>query len=226
MAKIVSRRRVALDKPEEVLNWAQRLLEPVRQQWKRVLVGVILVAAAWGAWAIHTRMKVRWEDQAAAALLPVRTQVVQAEAEQEGVTTLDKFIKAYPGTRAAQEAALLKANLLYRLERYADAARTYESLPRGSDPAWDALITESLSYCFEGTGDFKKAAEVLKPVAEQSSGAWRGEIIKRLALLSERAGNRPEAASYWRQLLDQPPDPSQVPYLKEKLAAAEAGPKK
>jgi tetratricopeptide (TPR) repeat protein len=184
------------------------------------------VAAGWGAWGMHARMKAQQEERAAAAMLPVRAQVEKADASQESVQALDKFLQEYPGTRAAYEAALLRANLLYRMGRYADAAKAYEALPRGTDPGWDTLITESLSYCYEGLGDFKKAAEVLKPAAAQSTGAFHSEVIKRLALLYERAGNRPEAALYWSQLLAQPPDPSLVPYLKGKVAAAQAAPKK
>ena len=75
-------------------------------------------------------------------------------------------------------------------------------------------------------GNFKKAAEVLKPVAEQISGPLKSEVMRRLAMLYEQAKEPKEAAVYWRQLLDQPPDAALVPYLQEKLAAAEAGSKK
>ena len=75
-------------------------------------------------------------------------------------------------------------------------------------------------------GNFKKAAAVLKPVAEQSSGHLKKEVMRRLAMLYEQAKEPKEAAIYWRKLLDQPPDAAMVPYLQEKLAAAEAGGKK
>ena len=75
-------------------------------------------------------------------------------------------------------------------------------------------------------GNFKKAAEVLKPVAEQSSGPMKSEAMRRLAMLYEQAKEPKEAAAYWTKLLDQHPDPALVPYLREKLAAAEAQGKK
>ena len=127
---------------------------------------------------------------------------------------------------AAREAQLTRANLLYRLAQYGGAAKAYESLLDGRDPGWDTLVNESLSYCYEGMGNFKKAAEVLKPVVEQSSGPLKSEVMRRLAMLYEQAQEPKEAAVYWRKLLDQPPDAALVPYLQEKLAAAEAGSKK
>ena len=115
----------------------------------------------------------------------------------------------------------MRANLLYKLGQYSEAAKAYESLLDSRDPAWDILV-ESLSYCYEGMGNFKKAAEVLKPLAEQISGPMQSEVIHRLAMLYEQAKEPREAAVYWRKLLEQPPDATMVPYVQEKLAAAEA----
>ncbi len=102
--------------------------------------------------------------------------------------------------------------------------------PRLTNPSWTAatragisLVTESLSYCYEGLGNFKKAAEVLKPAAEQADGPLKTEIMRRLAMLYDKAKEPKEAAVYWRKLLEKPPDAALVPYLQEKLAAAEAG---
>jgi tetratricopeptide (TPR) repeat protein len=120
----------------------------------------------------------------------------------------------------------MRANLLYGLRQYGEAAKAYESLLDGRDPGWDTLVNESLSYCYEGMGDFKKAAGVLKPVAEQTSGRLQSEVRRRLALLYEQAQEPQEAAVYWRKLLDQPPDAALAPYFQEKLAAAEAAGKK
>jgi lipopolysaccharide biosynthesis regulator YciM len=86
-------------------------------------------------------------------------------------------------------------------------------------------VNESLSYCYEGMGNFKKAAAVLKPLAEQVAGPLKVEVLRRLAVLYEQAKEPKEAAVYWGKLLDQRPDAALVPYLQEKLAAAEAGSK-
>ena len=54
----------------------------------------------------------------------------------------------------------------------------------------------------------------------------KSEVMRRLALLYDQAKEPKEAAVYWPKLVDQPPDPALVPYLREKLAAAEAASKK
>jgi len=226
MAKITPGRRSALDNPEEVLNMAQRLLERVRPYAKWLVLAGVVIAVGLSAWGINSMIKERRQEKAAAALALVTPKADLKAPDAAAAKALEKFVNEYAGTRAARDAQLVRANLLYGLGQYAEAAKAYESLLDGRDPGWDNLVNESLSYCYEGMGNFKKAAEVLKPVAEQSSAPLRSEVLRRLAMLDEQAKEPKEAAAYWAKLLDRPPDPDMVPYLREKLAAAEAGSKK
>jgi lipopolysaccharide biosynthesis regulator YciM len=225
MAKLTSRRRSALDNPEEVLNLAQRLLERVKPYAKWLGLAGVVIAVGLGAWGVTARMQESRQEKAAAALVQVTPKVDLKVPAITAAQDLEKFVKEYAGTPAAREAQLMRANLLYRLQLFNEAAKAYESLLEGRDPGWDILVNESLSYCYEGMGNFKKAAAVLKPLAEQVSGPLKSEVLRRLAMLYEQAKEPKEAAVYWRKLLDQPPDAAMVPYLQEKLAAAEAGSK-
>jgi predicted negative regulator of RcsB-dependent stress response len=226
MAKITPRRRSALDNPEEVLNLAQRLLERVKPYAKWLVLAGVVIAVGLGAWGVTARMQESRQEKAAAALAQVTPTADLKAPDAAAAKALEKFVNEYAGTRAARDAQLMRANLLYGLGQYAEAAKAYESLLDGREPGWDTLVNESLSYCYEGMGNFKKAAEVLKPVAEQSSDPLKSEVMRRLAMLYEQAKEPKEAAAYWAKLLDRPPDPALVPYLREKLAAAEAQGKK
>jgi lipopolysaccharide biosynthesis regulator YciM len=226
MAKITFRRRVALESPDEMLTQAQRLWEYIKPVAHWVAVAAVVIAVVLGVWGINAWMKGNRETKAAQALILVTSKVDLKAPPTAAVQDLGKFVKEYPGTGAAREAQLLRANLLYGLGQYPEAAKAYESLRDGRDPGWDALVTESLSYCYEGMGNFKKAAEVLKPVVEQTYGPLKGEVMQRLALLYEKAQEPKEAAVYWRKLLAQPGEAAVMSYLREKLAAAEAKGKK
>ncbi|MBU4233850.1 MAG: tetratricopeptide repeat protein [Desulfobacterales bacterium] len=223
MAKITPRRRLALDNPEEVYSLAQRLLAPLKPYAKWLVLAGVVIAVGLGAWGINAKLQERREDKAVAALALVTPKADLKAPDVAAAQALEKFINENTGTRAAREAQLTRANLLYRLKQYGEAAKAYESLLDGRDPGWDTLVNESISYCYEGMGNFKKAAAVLKPVVEQSSGPLQKEVMRRLAMLYEQAKEPKEAAVLWRKLLDQPPDAAMVPYLQEKLAAAEAG---
>jgi lipopolysaccharide biosynthesis regulator YciM len=226
MAKITSRRRVALESPDEMLTQAQRLWEYIKPVAHWLAVAAVVIAVVLGVWGINAWMKGNRETKAAEALVQVTPKADLNAPDAAAAAALDKFIKEYAGTRAAREAQLMRANLLYGLGQYPEAAKAYESLLDGRDPGWDALVAESLSYCYEGMGNFKKAAEVLKPVVEQTSGPLKNEVMQRLALLYEKAQEPKEAAAYWRKLLDQAGEAALRSYLREKLAAAEAQGKK
>jgi len=222
MAKIFTRRRSIMENPEEVLTLAQRLLEQAKRQWKWLALVLSVVVIVGAAWFINVRMQERREEQAALALAQVRPKLAAPEAAQ----ALEEVIRAHPGTKAAREAQLLLANLQYQLKNYAGAAKAYEALLPSGDPAWDTLINESLSYCYEGLKDYQKAAATLKGVEKRTSGPLKGEVTQRLALLLEQTGDFKEAAVYWKKLLDEGGNSAVAPYLKEKLADAEAKIKK
>jgi predicted negative regulator of RcsB-dependent stress response len=226
MAKGTPRRRVALDSADGMLALIQDSMQQVKPYVKWLIVGGVVIAVVWGAMIIRVKLLQSRETKAAAALALVTPKVSLAAPDVAAVKALGHFVQQYAGTRAARQAQLMRANVLFRLHRYSEAATAYESLLNGPDPGMDMLITESLSYCYQGMGNFKKAAEVLKPVVEKTFGPMQGEIMRRLALLYEKAKEPKAAAVYWRKLLEKSPDAAMKPYFEEKLAAAEAQTKK
>jgi tetratricopeptide (TPR) repeat protein len=224
-----SRRRAALEQ-DEVLSFAQRGLEFLKRYQKWLILGLtglsLLVAGA-----LITRY---WQQQrqeaAAVALTEVRAKLARPDDAQQAAKALDDILKQYGGVPTAREAAFYRAHLLYQLNKYEEAAKAYKDLLQDpvvkQEPGLKNLIAESLSYCYEGMGNYAEAAKVLKPVEENISGPLKGEFTRRLAWLYEKAGNQKEASLYWQKLLEKPPSPVMVPYLKEKLAEAATEPKK
>jgi predicted negative regulator of RcsB-dependent stress response len=232
MSRWKSRRPLRLEEPEEVLTLVQRLLEPVRPYLKWIGAGVAVVAVALAAWGVISQVQAGREDRAGAALAQVQAKYAGKDADAEAAKALETVAREYSGTKAGQEAELNRAHLLYRLKQYAEAAKAYESLARSGDPSLGNLVAESLSYCYEGMGDFQKAAQVLKPAADSASGPLQSQLYWHLAMLLERAGDAKEATRYWSKILAEPPPglDRMIPYLKEKVAvsraAAKAGEKK
>jgi predicted negative regulator of RcsB-dependent stress response len=226
MAKIMPQRKLKLDSPKGIKEWADLWLERVKPYTKWLVLILVVIAVGLGAWGINARMQASREEKAAAALTQVTPKIDLNIPAVAAANDLEKFIREYSGTRAAREAQLTRANLLYKLQQYDEAAKAYESLLDGRNPGLDVLINESLSYCYEGMGNYKKAAEVLKPVEDQTHGPMQSEVMRRLAMLYEQAKEPGQAAVYWRKLLEKPPDSAMAFYFQEKLAVAEGGAKK
>lgn len=225
MARLSTRRRDPL-KEDEVLTFAQQALELIKRYQKYVIIGVAGVALAFAGSAAYQYWQKSHRAAAAAALTAVRPKLEQPADAPDALKSLDKIISQHRGTPAAREAALHRAHLLYQLKQYEDAARAYNELLADpaiqQEPGTGALVTESLSYCYEGLGKYDEAAKVLQPLVEKTSGSFQSDLTRRLAWLYDQAGNRQEANKYWAKLLEKPPSPAIVPYLKEKLA--DAGP--
>jgi len=216
--------------PEEILSAAQQALEYLRPYLKWFIAGVVTLAVVLLAWTGFTYVQHSREIQAQAALDKARPKLSQPDQAEGSIAALNAIIQDYPSTRAALMARLFKAHLLFQNQKYADAAKTYEevrSLLGQKDPyAWSPFVTESLAYCYEAQGDYAKAAQALKPLADGTTGSYQAIILPHLALLLDKAGNHKEAADLWQRVLTQAHNPALISYWKEKLAADKSGAEK
>lgn len=229
----MARRKPQLRGPkesEEILGAAQQALEYLRPYLKWFIAGVVTLAVLLLAWTGFTYVQHSREAQAQAALDKARPKLSQPDQAEAAITALNSLIQDYPSTRAALMARLFKAHLLFQARKYADAAKTYEevrSLLGQNDPyAWSPFATESLAYCHEAQDDYARAAQTLKPLADQTSGSYQAIVLPHLALLLDKAGNHKEAADYWGRVISQAHNPALISYWKEKLAADQAQPTK
>jgi predicted negative regulator of RcsB-dependent stress response len=222
MAKPGSRRRARLDEPPEILSLQLRLLQYLKDYWPWAVAGLGVLFLGLVVWGVVNQIQGRRDEQAGAAMARIAPMLSKPESAAQALAALDKLLKDYPGTPTAREAAMFRAHLLYQMQKYGEAAKAYASLRQGLGSAWDALIGESLSYCYEAQGDYRQAAQALQPVAEKAKGPMQSMIYHHLAMLLEQAGDRKGAGQYWRKLLEGPQDPALLPYIKEKVAAADA----
>jgi predicted negative regulator of RcsB-dependent stress response len=224
MAKKKPRRRAPQD-PEEILSAAQQTLDYVRPYLKWLTTGGVILALGIIVWIGSGYLQHSRESRAQAALEQVRPQLSQPDQSEEAIKSLDALIRNYPATKAALMGRMFKGHLLYQDKKYADAAKTYEELQsalKNHEPyGWNPFVTESLSYCYEARGDYANAAQTLKPLVDRVGGHYQTVLLSRLALLYDKAGNRPEAEKAWQRLLSQEKNPALASYWKERLARSQ-----
>lgn len=224
MARKKARRRLPQE-PEEILTLAQRSLNLVKPYLKWLILGGGVALLILLGLSGHRYLKYHREAQAQAALEKLRPRLSQAEKAEETIKALETLVRDHGGTNAARLGEFYRAHLLFQTGKYEEATRAYEALAAalgGKDLMnLRPLVTESLSYCYEARGDFSKAAELLKPVAEATKGTYQTVLLSHLALLYDRAGNREAARDVWQRLLPQAHNPALMSYWKEKLAGLE-----
>jgi len=223
MARKKARRRLPQE-PEEILTLAQRSLNLVKPYLRWLLVGGGVVLLVLLGWSTYSYLTYRREAQAQAALEQVRPGLSQPDKADEILKALDRLVEEHGGTNAARLGELYRAHLLFQTRKYEEATKAYEALQaalRGKDLMnLRPLVTESLSYCYEARGDYAKAAEILKPLAEETKGAYQTVLLSHLAQLYDQAGNHEAAAALWQRLLNKAPNPALASYWKERLTAA------
>lgn len=223
MPKPVSRRRGILTPEPEVRTLLQRLQDRLQPYLKYLFLGVGLVVILAAGWWLTTHLRERRAQAAAVALAPLRAQLSDPAKAGELLPALEKIVRDHSGAPAALEAEMFRAHLLYQTGKFEEALAAYRRLAADSrvqrQPGLRIMVAESISYCEEALGRHKEAAAALKPLLEEVSGPLQGELLRRYAGLAERAGQPEEARRAWEKLLERPPVPALVPYLKEKLAA-------
>ena len=211
--------------PEELLGAAQQALDYVRPYLKWLILGCVALAVVLLIWGGYSYWQHNRQVHAQAALEKVRPELNRPDQAEAAIKSLTALIQKYPSTQAAQIAMAFKANLLYQTKKYAEAAKTYEELrsSSGADPyAWRPFVTESLAYCYEAEGNYAKAAQILKPLVDQSLGSYQTMLLSHLALLYDKAGEHKLAADAWQRLMTETRDPALVSYWKERLAEDKA----
>jgi lipopolysaccharide biosynthesis regulator YciM len=226
MAKPGSRKRSFIGEPLDISTLHLWLLDYLKDYWKWIAAVLAVVIISLGTWGITTQLRAHRAGQAEAAMAKITPELSNPQAAGTALKALDQLLKDYPGTPTALVAAIFRAHLLYQTQKYGDAAKAYEALLQDHLPGWDPVIAESLSYCYEAQGDYRKAAQALQPVVEKATRPLQNEMYRRLAMLLEQAGEWKEAAQYWQKLLDKVPDPALLAYFREKAATAAAAAQK
>lgn len=211
-----------LKEPEEILTLAQQVRKFLAPYRKWLLGGGLLLLTVLAGWAGYRSYSAYMEGKAQEALERLRPRLAQEETSDEVRNGLAALIRDYPGTRAAWLAKAYLGHLLYRQGKYREAARTYEELVLAvdqlRDTGWNPFIIESLSFCYEALGEYRRAADTLKPLAEVAPGPQKNLLLSRLALLYEKAGQPEEARLYWERLLAASPSGVLGGYVREKLS--------
>ena len=128
---------------------------------------------------------------------------LMTEGPEAGFAQLDKVAADFKNTPAAGYALLLKGNILYSQDNFAQAANVYKELLNTSN---EMLATEAaLSYAaaLQGAQDYSGSIETMKNfIAKNSKSFALPQAYLTLALSQELAGDIPAATENYKYLLE------------------------
>lgn len=164
-------------------------------------LGVLVVALVVGtAYQAHCQKieEASWADYYVAQM------ALLSAGQQEAFNLLDAVNQKYPSSNAAQYAQLLKGDLLYSQENYAQALDVYTALRAQAKNTQVATVADlSLGAAYQATKQYDKSIETMKQfIAQNPTSFALPQAYFTLALSQELAGQKAEALETYTKLLE------------------------
>lgn len=184
---------------EAIISLLSGTKKYVHDHKRRVLTGavILVLAAVLGyAYSAHTK---KVQEQSWAAYYNAQLAVMNNPAD---VAPLDGVSMQFPRTQAAQYAQLLKGDLLYAAENYAQAASAYEPLIQANNDILRTDAVLSLGAARQAMQDYDGSIAVLSDfIAKNPTSFALPQAYFTLAMSQELAGKKQEAVETYQQIL-------------------------
>lgn len=197
----MTNKQVAAQQPEKdvLLSFLSNAVAYVKAHKQSVLtVLVILVLAIVLGCAYNAHVK-NIQEKSWAAYYNAQLAVMR---DPTALTQLDNVSQQYSNTNAAQYAQLLKGDILYAQENYAQAADIYESLLNTKNETLRTVATLSLAATKQATKDYGRAIKEMTNFIQKNPKSFAlPQAYFTLAMSQELAGNKQEAIETYKQIL-------------------------
>lgn len=126
-----------------------------------------------------------------------------SEGQEAAFTQLDNLANDFKGTPAAAYAQLLKANILFAQENFAQAATIYKELADNKNESVRTEAALSQAAALQGAKDYSGSITVAKNFIEKNSKSFAlPQAYLTLAMSQELAGDKPAALESYKYLLE------------------------
>lgn len=162
---------------------------------------VILVLAAVVGYAYYSHQKKITENSWAAYY---KAQVALATQGQEaGFAQMDSISAEFPASPAAQYAQLLKGDILYANENFAQAADVYAPLTSSANETVRTVATLSQAASLQAMQDYKTSADLMQQFIQNNPNSFAlPQAYQTLAISQELSGDKTAAINTYKHILE------------------------
>lgn len=199
--KYMNNKQVAAQQPEKdvLLSLLSSITTYVKAHKQAVITTVvILVLAVILGYAYSAHVK-SVQEKSWAAYYKAQLAVMTNPTD---LNQLDSVSTQFPNTNAAQYAQLLKGDILYAQENYAQAIDAYKPLLNAKNETLRTVATLSLAASEQATKDYENAIkEMTKFIQNNPKNFALPQAYFTLAVSQELAGKTQEASETYKQIL-------------------------
>lgn len=184
---------------EAIISLLSGTKKYVKDHKKRVITGAVILVLAIVFGYTYTAHVKKVQEQSWAAYYNAQLAVMSDPA---ALTQLDGVAIQFPGTPAAQYAQLLKGDILYDGENYAQAAAAYEPLITAHNETLRTVAILSLAAAKQAMKDYDGSIKLLTKFIQDNPKSFAlPQAYFTLALSQELAGQKAQAVETYQQIL-------------------------
>lgn len=199
--------------PEEMKAIGEIELGPSRHElflnahYKKLIVALIIFMLVASATIVYGTWRARQEsDAAAASIASLRVVESGADAAEFDLSSIDKTIADYPGTKAAGTAELLRGMQLLAGGQQQEGIAALEGVIASADNATLRLRAQvTLAGYYMDGGEQDKAMQYWQAVTREGASPWEALALLSMGDISVQQGNMDMAKAYYSQISEKCP---------------------
>ena len=211
-----------LDSRDKLLREPTGFVDFAEKNFLYILIGVAVLIVIIAGSIILNYLDKKRETTAAGELAQSVILYQQALGEGAGIDpALEKFetiSRQYRKTGSGVQSLFYAGNCYYTLGNYDEAIARYESFLRAVPEETHLKITayDSLGYCFEEKGDYKKAIEYFRKTIEPAPGLGEMGYLN-LARCYEALDDVANSLQFYQRVILENPQTLRATYVQEKI---------
>ena len=185
-----------------LVSFFSNIWKSCKKHKEAVLTALVILVIAWGLCYAYSAYAHQRTEKSWAAYYQAQMTLMSGN-ESEGLQLLDKLTADFSNTPAANYGQLLKADILYSNENYAQAADVYKTLVKANNEMVRTVASLSLAASLQATKDYAGSVEAASQfIAHNSQNFALPQAYLTLAMSQELAGNKQEAIDAYKYLLE------------------------
>ena len=228
---MVRKRRVSgksvLDSREQLLTQPSGWTDFAEKNFTYILIGVIaLVVVIVGSivWAyIDNKRETTAAEQFAQSVALYEQVLADDGSIESALERFQSIIREYGGTTSGVLSLFYAGNCSYALKDYDEAIADYERFiaAEPKETHLRILAYDSLGYCFEEKGDYKKAIENFDKTINPAPGLGENGYLN-IARCYEALADAENSLKYYQRVILEYPESRMATYVQEKINLLES----
>lgn len=198
----MTKTQTAAQQPQEkdvLLSLLSSTVAYVKSHKKAVLTGVVILVLATTLGLAYSAHVKSVQEKSWAAYYKAQLAVM---TDPSALSQLDQVSAQFAHTNAAQYAQLLKGDILYAQDNFAQAADVYEPLLNAKNETLRTVATLSLAAAKQATKDYDSSINILtKFISHNPKSFALPQAYFTMAMSQELAGKKDQAVETYKQIL-------------------------